>query len=290
MDTERTRITCRILARVRVARRQQTPSSTDLSTSQLRIRPFESHADRAQCVALQELTWGAGFTEKIPAAMLLVAQKLGGVSSGAFDDEGTMLGFVFGVTGLRDGKIVHWSDMLAVRPDAQGQHLGQQLKEHQREHCRALGIETIYWTFDPLVGRNAHLNLNRMGARVEEFVVALYGEGTNSLLQGNMPTDRFIISWAVDPARGASALDALPDGVPLVVGPNAEELPLADASHVGVRAPRDITALVAQDLEFARRWRAATRRAFTHYLSSGYRVRGFRADIDGGVYLLERAS
>ena len=71
----------------------------------MKIRPFASHADRAKCVALQELTWGAGFTEKVPAAMLLVAQKLGGVVAGAFTDDGTMLGFVFGVTGVKDGRV-----------------------------------------------------------------------------------------------------------------------------------------------------------------------------------------
>ncbi len=221
--------------------------------------------------------------------MLLVAQETGGVTSGAFADDGTMLGFVFGVTGVRDGKLVHWSDMLAVRPEAQGQHLGEQLKEHQRAHCRALGVETILWTYDPLVARNAHLNLNRMGARVNEFVVAMYGEGTNSPLQGNMPTDRFIISWAVDPAGTAPALTALPDDLPLVVGREAEELPLATKAQVGVRVPRDITTLAAQDLAMARRWRSATRRAFSHYLSAGYRVRGFLADPSGGTYLLERA-
>ena len=123
----------------------------------MHIRDFSSHADRAQCVALQELTWGAGFTEKVPAAMLLVAQKLGGVVAGAFDDAGVMQGFVFGVTGLKDGRLVHWSDMLAVRPEAQGTHLGERLKEYQRDKCRSLGIEVMYWTFDPLVARNALL-------------------------------------------------------------------------------------------------------------------------------------
>jgi len=255
----------------------------------LRIRPFESHSDRSQCVALQQLTWGAAFTEKIPAAMLLVAQETGGVTSGAFADDGTMLGFVFGVTGLRHGKLVHWSDMLAVRPEAQGAHLGERLKEHQRDHCRALGIETILWTYDPLVARNAHLNLNRMGTRVEEFVVAMYGEGTNSPLQGDMPTDRFLISWAVDPARVAPALTVLPADLPLVVGSNAEEGALVEAPHVGVRVPRDITALAAQDITTARRWRFATRRAFAHYLARGYAVRGFVADAAGGTYLVERA-
>ncbi len=248
----------------------------------MHIRDFSSHADRAQCVALQELTWGAGFTEKVPAAMLLVAQKLGGVVAGAFDDDGVMQGFVFGVTGLKDGRLVHWSDMLAVRPEAQGTHLGERLKEYQRDKCRALGIDVMYWTFDPLVARNAHLNLNRMGARVDEYVVAMYGEGTNSPLQGDMPTDRFVITWAIDPARVAKPLTAIPaDAQP------ADALP--DAPRVTVRVPRDITALAAADLAAARRWRESTRRAFTHYLPRGYVVRGFVADADGGAYLLERA-
>lgn len=254
----------------------------------MKIRPFESHEDRAQCVALQQLTWGHDFTEKVPAAMLLVAQKLGGVCAGAFDDNGQMRGFVFGVTGLRDGKLVHWSDMLAVHPDAQGQRLGERLKEFQRDHCRHIGVATIYWTYDPLVARNAHLNLNRMRGRVDEFVAAMYGEGTNSPLQGDMPTDRFVVSWAVDPAQGAVPLDAMPTDAVLVVGVNAEELSLVHAPNIAVRVPRDITALANSDIAAARRWRFATRRAFGHYLTRGYHVRGFVADALGGSYLLVR--
>lgn len=252
------------------------------------IRPFESHADRAKCVELQELTWGRGFTEKVPAAMLLVAQETGGVVAGAFDDDGTLLGFVFGITGLRHGKLAHWSDMLAVRPEAQGGRLGERLKTFQRDHCRRLGVETIYWTYDPLVARNAHLNLNRMGARVDEFVAAMYGEGTNSPLQGDMPTDRFIVSWAVDPVQAALPLDALPPTLPLVVDAQAVEGALVEDLSVGVRVPRDITALSSADIAAARRWRFATRRAFAHYLRRGYHVRGFVADAEGGTYLLVR--
>lgn len=254
----------------------------------MQIRPFASHQDRASCVALQELTWGAGFTEKVPAAMLLVAQKLGGVTAGAFADDGTMLGFVFGVTGLRDGKLVHWSDMLAVRPDAQGRHLGQRLKDFQRDECRKLGIATIYWTFDPLVARNAHLNLNRMGARVDEFVEAMYGEGTNSPLQGDMPTDRFVVSWPVDPAQIEPPLGGLLANTPIAVGPTADEIPLPDTRAVVVHIPADITTIAATNIDAARRWRFATRRAFNHYLPRGYHVRGFAPSPSGGAYLLVR--
>lgn len=252
------------------------------------VRPFESHADRAKCVALQEITWGSGFTERVPAAMLLVTQKLGGVCAGAFDEDNRMLGFVFGVTGLRDGKLVHWSDMLAVHPDAQGHKLGERLKAYQRDECRKLGIAIIYWTYDPLVARNAHLNLSRMGARAEEYVEAMYGEGTNSPLQGDMPTDRFVVAWPVDPTRAATAVPEIPAGTPDVLAADASVFPFVDAPAVALRVPRDISALAASDIAQARRWRMATRRAFTHYLALGYGVRGFVADANGGRYLLTK--
>lgn len=253
------------------------------------IRPFRSHSDRAQCVALQELIWGAGYSDKIPPAILLVMQKLGGVTAGAFSEDGQMLGFVAGLSGPKDGALVHWSDMLAVHPSARGLQLGERLKQYQREHCAALGIATIHWTYDPLLARNAHLNLNRLGARAAEYVEAMYGESTNSSFQGDMPTDRFVIAWAVHPEAQAAPLPAIPDDTPLVVGVHAEELTLVDAASVAMRVPRDIAELVRVDLALARRWRFATRRAITHYLQRGYRVAGFVADTDGGRYLFTKA-
>ena len=77
------------------------------------IRELASHDDRAAAVRLQDDTWGAGFTERAPAAILLVGSEIGGVSAGAFAPDGSLLGFVFGLTGFRDGRILHWSDMLA---------------------------------------------------------------------------------------------------------------------------------------------------------------------------------
>jgi GNAT superfamily N-acetyltransferase len=64
-------------------------------------------------------------------------------------------------TGVEQAAIVHWSDMLAVRPDGRNLGLGRKLKEFQRDMVRSMGGEVIYWTFDPLVARNAHINLNR---------------------------------------------------------------------------------------------------------------------------------
>ena len=50
----------------------------------------------------------------------------------------------------------------------------------------------MYWTFDPLVAKNAHLNLNLLGARVVEYVRDMYGTTTSPLHNG-LATDRLIV-------------------------------------------------------------------------------------------------
>ena len=127
------------------------------------IRPLQSQADYAACVALQHETWGPGFGEAVPPAILNVAQRVGGVAAGAFDDAGALLGFVFGLTGVERGRVVHWSDMLAVRAGLRDAGIGRALKAWQREAARAAGASVMYWTYDPLVARNAYLNFMRLG-------------------------------------------------------------------------------------------------------------------------------
>jgi chorismate synthase len=238
------------------------------------IRALASHEEREEAVRIQEETWGAGFSEKIPAAMLLVAEETGGIAAAAVAPSGRMLGFIFGVSGVRDGKLVHWSDMLAVRKEAQGRKLGEAMKRYQRDRCRALGIEKMYWTYDPFVAKNAHLNLNLLGARVEEFVVDMYGTATNSPMHGSLGTDRFVVAWPI--TSEPSPLPAhLSHGAPVVAGPGVAPDPFPDLPSVAVTIPHDYAGLLAGDLAVARAWRLAARHAFTHYLGRGYRVSAF---------------
>lgn len=148
------------------------------------------------CVRMQRDIWADWV---VPYPLLLVAQKTGGVLAGAFEGDGPLLGFVFGMAGLVAGEIVHWSDMLAVSPEARDRGIGRALKAFQRDAVRAMGIKTMYWTYDPQVVKNAHLNINVLGAQVTEYVPDMYGPGT----------DRFIVRWHLDgqarPAFGAPA-------------------------------------------------------------------------------------
>jgi predicted GNAT superfamily acetyltransferase len=259
------------------------------------FRELHTHAEYDECVAIQKETWGAPFTEIVPASILMICQKVGGVVAGAFGPDGRMLGFVFGLTGIKDGRPAHWSHMLAVRDDLRGSGLGQQLKWYQRTLLLKRGVDVMYWTFDPLVSRNAHLNLNRLGAEIQAYVPDYYGADTDSELHSGLGTDRFIVAWKLRGPRTRRAQAGRPvttysrhTDAPVVdsltvgdIGSIPEERDLPDSEWVRVEVPADIQAVKKHDPGVAWQWRAVTRRAFLHYLAKGYGVDGIYRDADG---------
>ena len=269
------------------------------------MRPLRTHDELVRCVELQNEVWGAGFTERVSVGLLKVVQRIGGIAGGAFDDDGRLVGFVFGITGVEGGRLVHWSDMLAVRDDMRNHGIGRRLKEFQRDTVRQLGVSRIYWTFDPLVSRNAHFNLNRLGARVVEYVPDMYGAETNSVLHRGLGTDRFVVAWDIDGAlhggiggdanyRTSLAADAPflnpigDDGLPSIPDLSGRMPPPA----VRIAVPDAIDQVQAQSLANGARWRTSTRTAFLWAMDAGYRVTGFFRDETAhcGYYLCALAA
>ena len=267
--------------------RKSLPPAPVARRSMITVRRVETLAEYHACVAIERETWGADFREYVPATILMVAQRLGGVVAGAFAPDGAMLGFVFGMAGTIDGRAVHWSDMLAVRPGARGARVGERLKYFQRDLARAAGAEAMYWTFDPLVARNAHLNLTRLGARVVEYVPNMYGDDTGSVLHAGLPTDRLIARWDLAAGDGdRPSLDGTSvDGTLL----DAASIDTASIDTAHIPVPLDFLDL-APDQRAA--WRVTVREAFVTHLAGGYRVTGFcRATADAlPYYELERAA
>ena len=254
--------------------------------SRYAVRSLSTAADFTACVALQRDTWGEDCSDIVPPATLRVAQKIGGVLAGAFDDSGALVGFVFGMVGLIDGRVIHWSDMLAVREDARDGGVGRMLKEFQREAARASGASEMYWTYDPLVARNAHLNFNRLGVRVAEYVEDMYGDSDSELHRG-LGTDRLVVRWPLDgSARTPEVAAAVDRGLAApVADPQRDARPKA----VRIEIPSDILAVRERSPEDAVRWRSSTRRAFQWALANGYEVTAFLPDAANhrGSYLLE---
>ncbi len=280
-----------------VAGRRARDEAMDRRSDGVVIRDCATLEDYLECVAIQEETWGRAFSERVPAAILRVSQRVGGITAAAFDANGQMLGFVFGMTGVDNDDLVHWSDMLAVRPEARGHHLGERLKQYQRRKVCALGVRRMMWTFDPLVSRNAHFNINRLGAMPVEYAENLYGM-TRSALHGALPTDRFIVAWdCAGAAPNHSADGVATSDVPLL-NPVSNGTPtlasIGDVDRVRVQIPIDVQPIIQQQPVLAARWRDITRRTIGERLAAGYRVSAFvRADEAGRslpYYVLARTS
>ena len=120
----------------------------------------------ARWCAVQEAVWGRD-GEIVPASVLLVSAKRGGILIGAVD--GPRAGRVRLVDARRGatGRPTHWSHMLGVLPDVRGRRRSAgDLKLAQRDRALAAGVDLIEWTFDPLQAANAHLNLAMLGGTV----------------------------------------------------------------------------------------------------------------------------
>ena len=265
------------------------------------IRPFETIEEFQDCVRFQEEIWGTDFSERVAVAILKVSQRLGGIAAGAYDESGELAGFVYGMTGVEGGEVVHWSDMLAVRPELQNAGLGARLKAYQRDRLLLMGITRVHWTFDPLESTNAHLNLNKLGAVASEYVQDMYGQ-TDSPLHRGIGTDRFVPTWMLDservvqrlvegrsgPEAGADegavrAFDVVGEGG--LILPGEPDLSL-EASRILVPIPSSIQELKSESLEAAVRWRHATRAALSFYVARGYEVRELYRHRQHSEYLL----
>jgi chorismate synthase len=265
------------------------------------IREFSAWSDYEACVELQKHTWGADYGEIVPINVIRVVQKAGGIAAGAFDRNHQLLGFVFGITGVEAGTPVHWSDMLAVHADARNKGVGDALKRYQRVTLLKRGVQRVYWTFDPLESRNAHVNFACLGVTADVYERDVYG-ASDSPLHAGIGTDRLIVTWAIASQRVQQRLESpAPNSKdwkshPLVNAPLSEddaavcEPPRLDlnADHIRIAIPADIQNLKARALAAAVEWRGHTRAAFEHYLQAGYVVVDYVREGRLGSYVLAR--
>ena len=244
------------------------------------IRPIVSREEFRACVALQCAVWGTGFTDSVPASLLQVATYVGGLVLGAFSAGDVLAGFVFGLTGVKDGQVVHWSHLLAVRDEARNLGVGRRLKEAQRTALAAIGVERTSWSFDPLVAKNAHLNLNRLGARVSAYVPNMYGTMESDLHFG-LATDRLVVTCVTDSTP--RPLPANVSSFPVLTTVPGDSDVLLDTSirprDCLIEIPTDFFEVVAHAPDTAVAWRDRVRADMQWALAQGCDVIGIHRDV-----------
>ena len=151
------------------------------------------------CIEVQRHVWSETDLEVVPVSCFVIAEHSGGQVLGAFDGS-QMVGYTLATPALRNGQAYLHSQMTAVLENYRDTGVGRRLKLFQREDALSRGIRLVEWTFDPLETRNAHFNLDRLGAIARHLIRNMYGI-TSSPLHRGLPTDRLLAEWHLDSPR-----------------------------------------------------------------------------------------
>jgi predicted GNAT superfamily acetyltransferase len=263
----------------------------------LRIEVADQPEAMSAARAVFDEVWPGEGTQ-VTSNLLRALVHAGGYCSVVLDDDdrvvGAALGFPSRDSSLPGGVYLH-SHMAAVVDGLRDRGIGAAIKQHQRAWAREQGIPVVSWTFDPLVRRNAHFNVNRLGVEVRAYHPDFYGVMTDAINAGDR-TDRLVAWWVVDSERAHAAaqgdlvipdhdsmlqnardLIRLDDGVPRLADPPAP------GETVLVSLPDDVVSLRQADPALGLQWRLAVREALTTSFEAGLRV---SAVTSAGAYVL----
>jgi predicted GNAT superfamily acetyltransferase len=231
------------------------------------------------CIRLQREVFGLPDLEISPRRHLIVSREAGGWTLAAFAEE-RIVGFVHHLAAVRGTEIFGYSHMMAVAADYQNLGVGANLKWAQRARAITEGRDFIKWTFEPMRGRNAHFNLNRLGVVIKNYAVNFYGTDYStdpvekSAGASGMDSDRLFASWDLRSPR-VTAFAA------------RREFPLGEPEGV-IEIPADFTTMLKSDPGTAKREQLRVRAEFLAMLSSGLVCRAFDRYSDLPRYLFYR--
>jgi predicted GNAT superfamily acetyltransferase len=261
----------------------RTAAADAARAARLSIVEVEDIDTLANAARLMDLVWSnSDEAPLISASTLKALAHSGGYVAVAFSDA-EIVGALIGFLGWLDGDLQLHSHILGVSPALQDRSIGFALKQHQRAWALERDIDTITWTFDPLVRRNAYFNLAKLGARVVGYQPHFYGPMRDALNVGD-ETDRAVVCWRLDRVEPAPAdttgvvvLRAGEDGRPVV--------DKSDADVLKAWVPEDVVALRQHDPETALAWRTALRDTLGSAVGDGYAATDMSRD---GWYTIER--
>lgn len=248
---------------------------------------------------LDEIWKPADGEQQMPVEHLRALTHAGNYAAGAYIGKDLVAASV-GFFGHPEARYLH-SHITGVAEKAQGRGAGYALKVHQRAWALDAGVRTISWTFDPVVRRNVHFNLSKLGAEPTEYYVDFYGE-VGDLINSGQGSDRLLAAWQIASGRVRVALGEEPGEMPgdaelddragqRAVGSMDGRPVMADvetwasAGRVVVETPPDIEALRRSDPAAAFAWRVALRTTLTELVDSRARFVGLSPN---GSYHFER--
>ena len=225
-------------------------------SSEITIRPLVTVDEQSLGRAVFDHTWAMDAGTEITPNLLQAMVHSGAYLSGAFIED-KCIGAAFAFPATTGGLHLH-SHMTAVLDEYRDRGAGYLLKIDQWHWAKKNNYQEITWTFDPLVRRNAKLNLLKLGADIASYHPNFYGDMPDALNAGD-ESDRVLASWKVVGDKPNSR--------------DAISKPLT--TDILIAIPEDIVAIREKDLAENLNWRHKVRDQFVDALAKGGRVIGF---------------
>jgi predicted GNAT superfamily acetyltransferase len=166
---------------------------------------------------------------------------------------------------------------MAVAKDYQNKGVGARLKWAQRERALRDGRKLIKWTWDPMLARNAHFNLNRLGATVATYLDDFYGVDYGVDERLGLPSDRLSATWEIDSPRVHELAQRT-------------EAPFTGKRVATIAVPTDWNALLKRDVERARAEQTRVREDFHKAFGKKLICAGFERGQEQSRYVLFEAN
>ena len=206
-----------------------------------------------------DLTWAMDTGTEITPNLLQAMVHSGSYLSGAFIDD-KIVGAAFAFPATNGGLHLH-SHMTAVLPEFRDKGIGYALKIDQWNWAKKKNYSHLSWTFDPLVRRNAKLNIAKLGVDISAYHPNFYGDMPDALNAGD-ESDRLMVSWRTD-------IDA----------PKARELiTKPETGDILIEIPEDIVAIRSKNQSESMKWRRQVREQFLAAFEKNGKVIGFSAN------------
>ena len=225
----------------------------------VKILELTLHAEQSLARGIFDSTWSLDTGTEITPNLLQAMVHSGSYLSGAFI-ENKIVGAAFAFPGTNDGLHLH-SHMTAVLPEFRDKGIGYALKIDQWNWATKKNYSYLSWTFDPLVRRNARLNIAKLGVDIAAYFPNFYGDMPDALNAGD-ESDRLMVSWSTD-------IDE-PKARELIAKPKPDE--------ILIEIPEDIVAIRSKNQSESMKWRRQVRDQFLAAFEKNGKVIGFSAN------------
>ena len=228
-------------------------------SNSIQVRELANLQDQDFGRKIFDITWSMDAGTEVTPNLLQAMVHSGAYLSGAFIDN-KIVGAAFAFPATNGGLHLH-SHMTAVLPEFRDKGVGYALKIDQWNCAKKKNYSHLSWTFDPLVRRNAKLNIVKLGVDIASYHSNFYGDMSDALNAGD-ESDRLMVYWRTDK-------DA-PRARELITNP--------EPGDVLIEIPEDIVAIRSRNQSESMKWRRQVREQFLAAFEKNGKVIGFSAN------------